>query len=115
LDPLTPHEILQTRQILSKSLNPVRFSQLRFNIINLKEPPKAQLLPYFLKNTNPPRNLFPRKSFSVLVEDNGSGVLYEAIVNLDQGKFVIIFLKLLSNLPRTCHQMTHDKLSTLYT
>lgn len=85
MDPLSPDEITKTRDILAQSISPERFSKLKFNIINLNEPLKSDLLPYFLANSDPPRNAVARKAFAILVEE-GTGVLYEAVVHLDLGK-----------------------------
>jgi Cu2+-containing amine oxidase len=92
LDPLLPHEIKLTREIILKNSttlpskrrippqsNPARYI---FNYITLLEPPKSVLLPYFLVDKEPPVSVYPRKSFTILIDRETSNA-FELVVNLD--------------------------------
>ncbi|XP_021955837.1 peroxisomal primary amine oxidase isoform X1 [Folsomia candida] len=88
LDPLTADEITSTSQIIENYSAASRAEPTRrfiYNWITLKEPPKDVLLPFFLSNKDPPADVYPRKSFSVLIE-RSSGNVFEAVVNLKTKK-----------------------------
>lgn len=81
---MTADEIRRTTQIITASRKRAETRYI-FNWITLQEPPKSVLLPYFLSDTDPPFNVAPRRSFTVLIE-RGNGLVHEVIVNLDTGK-----------------------------
>lgn len=81
LDPLTSEEISTTRDVIEASKKRAATRYI-YNYITLQEPPKSVLLPFFLGNTDPPMSVYPRKSFSVLIE-RGTWNVYECVVNLD--------------------------------
>ncbi|XP_035712938.1 copper amine oxidase 1 [Folsomia candida] len=80
LDPLTHDEIQSAVQIIetNKGDNATRYI---YNYIALFEPPKSVLLPFFLQDSIPPENIYPRKAFLVLIEW-ATKFVYEAVVNL---------------------------------
>src|SRR5580658_3820475 len=86
LDPLTAPEMEKVVQIL-KSSNTTTGKDL-FNIINLKEPPKAEVLAY------KPGDPFRREAFASFYDYAIAGVR-EAVVDLNAGK--VISVKNVSN------------------
>lgn len=84
MDPLSAGEIEETVKIVKSTLPGIEHhGTWAFYIINLKEPPKALLLPYFLQDQNPPCNSreIPRRAFVQLVEKQ-KNIVTEVIVNL---------------------------------
>jgi len=78
---LTADEISQTKMLINQQ-RARQSTRYIFNYITLQEPPKSVLLPYFLANTDPPVNVAPRKSFTILIE-RGTGNGFEVVCNLD--------------------------------
>jgi len=81
LDPLTAAEIKKTVQILNDSKTTT--GKDIFNIINLKEPPKAEVQAY------KPGTTFRREAFTSFYDYSKNGVT-EAVVDLNAGKVISI-------------------------
>jgi primary-amine oxidase len=81
LDPLTAAEIKKTVQILKDSKTTT--GKDIFNIINLKEPPKAEVLAY------KPGAAFRREAFTSFYDYSKNGVT-EAVIDLNAGKVISI-------------------------
>lgn len=81
LDPLTAAEIKKTVQILKDSKTTT--GKDIFNVINLKEPPKAEVLAY------KPGTTFRREAFTSFYDYGKNGVT-EAVVDLNAGKVTSI-------------------------
>lgn len=81
LDPLTSDEIsLSSRIIRNNKQSPHGWI---FNSVILIEPPKSELAPRLLSNDSL-NGVFPRKSFTLLIE-RGTGKVFEVVVNLTSG------------------------------
>src|SRR5882757_2186049 len=81
LDPLTAAEIKKVVQILKDSKT--TSGKDIFNIINLKEPPKKEVLAY------KPGTAFRREAFTSFYDYSKNGVT-EAVVDLNAGKVVSV-------------------------
>ncbi|MGH2648510.1 MAG: hypothetical protein ACRDE8_13115, partial [Ginsengibacter sp.] len=79
LDPLTSDEINKVVTILKNS-NTVKGTSI-FNVINLKEPPKKEVLAY------KPGAPFRREAFASFYDDGTNGIT-EAVVDLNTGKVI---------------------------
>jgi primary-amine oxidase len=82
LDPLTPEEISQSSKIIRE--NKPNAKGWIFNSVVLIEPPKSELAPRLLKNEKLD-GVFPRKTFSLLIE-RGTGKVFETVVDLSKKK-----------------------------
>src|SRR5258707_13874776 len=79
LDPLTAAEMKKVVQILKDSKTTT--GKDIFNIINLKEPPKAEVLGY------KPGSAFRREAFTSFYDYSKNGVT-EAVVDLNAGRVI---------------------------
>ncbi len=82
LDPLTAPEMRKVVEIL-KSSGTIREGKDIFNVINLREPPKKEVLAY------KPGQPFRREAFTSFYDYSKSGVT-EAVVDLNAGKVISV-------------------------
>ncbi|KXZ45138.1 hypothetical protein GPECTOR_58g587 [Gonium pectorale] len=82
LDPLNSDEIREAAAICRAYAEQQGVDGLRFNVISLQEPPKAQLLAY---TKDPSAGAPPRRAFCILQLPGLAGVI-EAVVQLGAGK-----------------------------
>jgi primary-amine oxidase len=78
LDPLTPSEIAHAVEVIRRDCG--LSGSLRFTLIDLREPDKADLLGWAGGAASR-----PAREAEAVVLDNGDGLAYEAVVDLDQG------------------------------
>lgn len=87
LDPLAPSEVSQISSLLKK-LSPDH--SLHFKIINIDEPPKAQLRAYLkAERSGSPLPPLPRRA-SALYYHRGTSHLFKATVNVDKSTVELV-------------------------
>ncbi|OXA58555.1 Copper amine oxidase 1 [Folsomia candida] len=87
LDTITPDEVYLTANLVrSTAQQKVPSGRFIISSILLKEPKKAELLPFFLRDEAPGPGEICRRSHTVLFDLNNGGDVYEVVVDLDKGK-----------------------------